>query len=117
MGPLPITVSNIDNGLFSVYQWIAMDLLSFSHDQLEVTAAELACRNSAISFFPSSEFGDNYSHWKMVQDSCMIQSSQCPLDKSHPGPLLFFLNHYNNSLKLAAHRALLLCQQWGHEVR
>lgn len=116
IGPLPITISNVEEGLFSIYEWIARDLLSFSHNQLEIAAFVIAAKGSVLTFHPSTNYGDEISHWKMLQKSCEMHSLQCPTDTSQPGPLLFFLNHYNNPLKLAAHRALLLGQEWGRDV-
>lgn len=117
IGPLPISVANVERGEFSVYQWIARDSISLSQDHIDNTTLEIACKNSEIAFCPSSINGDDASNWKMLQESCLMITSQCPMDKSQPGPLLFFLNHYNNSRKLSAHRALLLAQQWGRQVR
>ena len=115
-GPLPITVSNVESGEFSIYEWIARDLFSFSHNQLEIEALEIASASSNISFHPSSVDGDKTERWKMVQDSCKTKSLHCPTNESQSGPLLFFLKHYNHSRQLAAHRALLLGQQWGRDV-
>jgi hypothetical protein len=114
---VPVTVSNVESGMFSIYEWISRDLLSFSHNQLEIAALEIATGASVLAFHPASTEGDKTALWKMVQKSCKMRSFKCPTDESQPGPLLFFMKHYNDSRKLAAHRALLLSQEWGREVR
>lgn len=116
IGALPISISNIEAGCFSIYEWISRDLISFSHDQLEIVALETACKNSEKSFYPSSEKGDVAKHWRMVQECCEMNSSQYHMNQSESEPLLFFFNHFNNSIKLSAHRALLLGQEWGRNV-
>ena len=108
----PICVSNVEQGLFSIYEWIARDLLSFSHKQHDISNLEIALVN-AKSFHPSLEQGDDISRWKMIQEFCLAGSSL----ESSPKTLLFFLSQFNCRRKLAAHRALLLAQQWGTEVR
>ena len=114
---VPLTIAHVDEGdLFSVYEWIARDELTISHS-CDTIFLEEGCKTSLISFDPCSKDGDDSTRWKMVQMSCHKGSVKtCPQNLESPGPLLFFLGHYNNSLILAAHRALILALWWGQDV-
>ena len=120
IGALPITVSTINAGdTFSIYQFIAHDELSLTHKTMEVVELELACIASPFAFAPSLEEADAISNFQMLHTSCVERhklKNLCPDDAIGPAPLLFFLQHYYDSLKLASHRALLLAQKWGREV-
>ena len=121
LSSFPITVSNIEDGdIFSVSQLIAHDELSLTHKSQEIAELEEACMDSPLAFIPSLVEGDVSSNWKMLQISCIERhtfKNLCPDDESSPGPLLFFLQHYHDTLKLASHRSLILAQTWGREVR
>mmetsp|Transcript_4547 Transcript_4547/g.5234 ORF Transcript_4547/g.5234 Transcript_4547/m.5234 type:complete len:1732 (+) Transcript_4547:341-5536(+) len=113
IGDLPLTIKNVESGdSFSMYEWIARDELSFSHNQEEIAALEDASAHSKLSFYPTSAEGDKPSHWKTVQNSC---KRSFPTDDKTQLPLLLFMKHYSNPLKLAAHRASLLAQMWGRQ--
>lgn len=112
VGAFPITVHNVDNGKFSIYEWIARDLLKFSHNQKELASIELACITSTSSFFPSSLEGDKSSRRQIVQESCRKKV----LDGKPSETLLYYLSHYGDLKKIATHRALLLSREWGRNV-
>jgi hypothetical protein len=114
---VPLTIAHVEEGdLFSIFEWIARDELTITHSS-EILHLEENCKTSLISFDPCSKDGDDLSRWKMVQKSCHQDSVKtCPNNLESPGPLLFFLRHYNNSVILAAHRALILALRWGQDV-
>ncbi len=118
LGSFPITVANVEKGgIFSIYQWLAHDEVSLSHKTRDLIGLENLCRASNLSFNPSLMEGDE--RWDMLQTSCRERYSIknfVPTDHSAPAPLLLFLEHYNDSRKLAAHRALVLAQNWAREV-
>ena len=121
IGALPITVSNIDTGdVFAIHQFIAHDELSLTQNTREIIELELACIVSPFAFIPSLVEGDVPDNWKMLQISCAERHSLknlCLDDGTGPAPLLFFLQNYYDTVKLASHRALILAQKWGREVR
>jgi hypothetical protein len=50
----PITVDNVNqDDIFSVYEWLARDELSMSHNHEEITSLEKACSISSYAFDPS----------------------------------------------------------------
>lgn len=109
IGAFPITVDNVDKGKFSVYQWIARDLLKFSHNQKELASLEMASITSTTSFFPSSLEGDEPSRRQIIQNCCKKQTQLSQPSET----LLHFMNHFGNLKKIATHRALLLSREWG----
>jgi hypothetical protein len=121
VGALPITVSNIDAGnVFALHQFIAHDELSLTQNTRDIVELELACIASPFAFSPSLEEGDTTNNWQMLQVSCSKRhdAKNFVLDDGlGPAPLLFFLQHYYDTVKLASHRALILAQKWGREVR
>lgn len=121
IGALPITVSNIDTGdVFAIHQFIAHDELSLTQNTREIIELELACIVSPFAFIPSLVEGDAPDNWKMLQISCAERhnlKNLCLDDGTGPAPLLFFLQNYYDTVKLASHRALILAQKWGREVR
>ena len=78
IGAFPITVDNVDKGRFSVYEWIARDLLKFSHNQKELASLEIASITSSTSFFPSSLEGDEPSRIQIAQNSCKKKVTKNP---------------------------------------
>ncbi len=117
VGAFPITVHNVEAGKFSIYEWIARDLLKLSHNQKDLTSLEIACITSTKSFFPSSIEGDMMSRRRAVQNSCKPKLSlEQTNDDDHSRTLLFYLNHFGNFRKLATHKSLLLSRQWGKNV-
>ncbi len=121
LGALPITVSNIDAGdIFAMHQFIAHDELMLTQNSREIIELELACIASPFAFVPSHEEGDTQDHWKMLQLSCVERYNPKNLslgDGKGPAPLLFFLQNFYDTVHLASHRALILAQKWGREVR
>lgn len=112
-----MTVDNVETGMFSIYEWVARDLLKHSHNQKVLASVEIACITSTSSFFPSSIEGDKLSRRQAVQDSCKWKAlKDHPSDDVHENSLLFYLNHFGNLKKLATHRALLLSREWGKNV-
>ena len=112
IGAFPITVDSVDKGKFSVYQWIARDLLKFSHNQKELASLEMASITSTSSFFPSSLEGDEPSRRQIIQNCCKKKSQLSQPNET----LLHFMNHFGNLKKIATHRALLLSREWGKNV-
>lgn len=127
LGAFPITVKNVEaDGKFSVYEWLARDELTMSHNHQEIVSLENACRMSGLVFDPSSEAGDNPGRWKMLQQACLVaaiseeEREEFLLDMNDDdqlGALLLYMSHHNNPALLVAHRALLLAQQWIGKVR
>ena len=125
LGPVPITVSNIEDGtIFSIYQWLARDELYFSHKNEEIVAfEELFSNNDKRWFDPSTKDGDLLIRWKLLQQTCIDRQKKMNLsffqdEKSDTGaaPLLFYLQQFYNPIQLAAHRALILTEMWGRNV-
>ena len=118
----PLSVDNVDQGdIFSVYEWLAHDELSMSHNQEEIALLENACSISSYAFDPSTSDGDGPSKFKVLQNSCLAsQISEQERaeylvdfdDDDRFGALLLFLGSHNEPPTLAAHRALLLSLQW-----
>ena len=123
----PLSVDNVDQGdIFSVYEWLAHDELSMSHNQEEIALLENACSISSYAFDPSTPAGDGPSKFKVLQNSCLAsQISEQERaeylvdfdDDDRFGALLLFLGNHNDPPTLAAHRALLLSLQWTRNPR
>ena len=119
-GALPVTVSHIDAGdIFSIHQFIAHDELAITNDSDKLIALELACFESPVACIPSLADGDDATNWKMLQAACRERNN--PDDsrlhlEAGPAPLLIFLLHFFDPVKLASHRALILAQKWGRDV-
>ena len=123
----PLSVAHVDEGdLFSVYEWLALDELSMSHDQEEISLLEKACAISSFSFDPSTSEGDGHGKFKSLQNSCLAsQISEAERaeylvdfdDDDRFGALLLFLKSHNEPPMLAAHRALLLCSKWTKDPK
>lgn len=119
----PVTIDNVNNPeIFSVYEWLARDELSMSHNNEEIISLEKACSISGYSFDPSLPDGDGPSRFKMLQNSCLSaaisedERAEYLVDFDEDdrfGALLLFLSSYNEPKILAAHRALLLAMEWG----
>lgn len=122
LGTFPITVHNVDQpDLFSVYEWLARDELSMTHNHSEIISLEHACRISGYAFHPSTSVGDDPIRVKMLQNACLSAAiSEAERaeylvdfdDDDRLGALLLFLSHHNNPSLLVAHRALLLALKW-----
>ncbi len=112
LGAFPITVGNVDKGKFSIYEWIARDLLKFSHSQKELASLEIASITSTSSFFPSSLEGDEPSRRQAIQECCKKKV----LVGQPSETLLHYMNHFGHLKKIATHRALLLSREWGKNV-
>ena len=113
LGSFPVTIANIDDGsIFSIYQWVARDELFLSHSHSEIQSLEESCRLSPHSFDPSSKEGDDSARWGLLQQT-RVDSTAVVGD--NPGPLLLYLSGFNDSIKLAAHRVLLLGEKWGKD--
>jgi hypothetical protein len=126
--PIPITVANIEAGdVFSVFQWIARDQLTLSHKQEELENVEIACRTSRLKLHPSLPECDSPFKWKILQGASKAHRNSGSGERAslffftekadQPGPLLLYLSQFNLPIELAAHRALLLGEKWGKEVR
>lgn len=119
----PITVDNVNQAdIFSVYEWLARDELSMSHNHEEIVSLEKACSISSYAFDPSMPDGDGPSRFKMLQNSCLSaaisEEERAEYlvdfdDDDRFGALLLFLSSHNEPKILAAHRALLLSSEWG----
>lgn len=113
LGSFPVTIANIDDGsIFSIYQWVARDELFLSHNHSQIQSLEESCRLSPHSFDPSCEEGDDSARWGLLQQA-RVDSTSIVVDE--PGPLLLYLSGFNDSIKLAAHRVLLLGEKWGKD--
>jgi hypothetical protein len=118
----PITIAHVEEGdIFSVYEWLARDELSMSHDQEEISLLEKACSISSHAFDPSTPEGDGPTKFKILQSSCLAsQISEAERaeylvdfdDDDRFGALLLFIRSHNEPSMLAAHRALLLSSEW-----
>jgi len=116
LGAFPLTVANVEDGtLFSINSWIAQDELSISHKQSEINSLETTCWGSQGAFNPSSPEGDIKTSQMVVERSC--KKIKDKNSHGHSNPLLLFLRHYDNSIELAAHRALLLSTMWGQDPK
>jgi len=120
LGSFPVTIANIDDGsIFSIYQWVARDELFLSHSHSEILALEESCRVVSHSFDPSSEEGDDPARWDLLQKARVHRArpggNSAALASGEPGPLLLYLSGFNDSIKLAAHRSLLLGEKWGKD--
>jgi hypothetical protein len=119
----PVTVDNVNQAdIFSVYEWLARDELSMSHNHEEIVSLEKACSISSYAFDPSMPDGDGPSRFKMLQNSCLSaaisEEERAEYlvdfdDDDRFGALLLFLSSHNEPKILAAHRALLLASEWG----
>jgi hypothetical protein len=119
----PITIDNINQpDIFSVFEWLALDELTMSHNHDEIVSLEKACSISSYAFDPSLPDGDGPSRFKMIQSSCLAatvteeERAEYLVDVNDDdrfGALLLFLSSHNNPKLLAAHRALLLVAKWG----
>ena len=120
--PAPVTVKNVeDDGLFSVYEWLAHDELSMSHAHEEIVSLEHACKGSSFAFDPSTPEGDVPSKFKLLQNSCLSAGAN---DFERPGEhdsrdkfgaLLLFLPRHNEPRLLAANRVWLLASHWANK--
>ena len=127
LGACPISISSVDKvDNFSVFQWLALDELSMSHKQAEISSLETACKISSRAFDPSTQEGDGKNHWKIVQRSCLTaalgESERSEYlvdfdDDERLGALHLFFRFHNIPELLVPHRALLLISEWGREPR
>ncbi|KAL3917896.1 MAG: hypothetical protein SGILL_004497 [Bacillariaceae sp.] len=125
LGACPISVKAVDKkGNFSPFEWLARDELTMSHKQEEISSLETACRISSRAFDPSKPEGDEPTHWKAVQRSCMSAALGESEREEHLigfddderlGALHLFLKPHNIEQLLTPHRALLLAGQWGRK--
>ena len=116
LGSFPVTISNIDDGsIFSIYEWVAMDELFLSHNHEKISNLEESCRRSPHSFDPSSEVGDEPARWGLLQQTGQHRRNPIAPADGEPGPLLLYLSRFNDPIKLAAHRILLLGEKWGKD--
>ncbi|KAG7337367.1 Rab3 GTPase-activating protein regulatory subunit [Nitzschia inconspicua] len=123
LGACPISVKAVDkDGNFSVFEWLARDELTMSHKQDEIASMEIACRISNRAFDPSKEVGDEPTHWKTVQRSCLSAALGEEEREEHLigfddderlGALHLFFKPHNVEHLLTPHRALLLAKKWG----
>jgi hypothetical protein len=117
----PITVANLEDGLFSIYELLAHDELSVTANHEEILALETACRGSPYAFDPFSVDGDDSTKVKQLHETCLL----APVDEQERseylidfddgerfGLLLLFFPMYNESSLLACHRARLLTHAW-----
>lgn len=119
----PITVKDVtQEGLFSVFEWVALDELHMTHNNIEIVSLEKACAMSSYSFDPSLPEGDGPERFKMLQRSCLsaafTEEERAEYlvdfeDEDRFGALLLFLSNHNVPPFLAAHRALILAAQWS----
>lgn len=119
----PISIETVNEAnTFSVYEWLARDELSMSHNHEEIASLEKACSISSYAFDPSLPDGDGPSRFKMLQNSCLSAAISEEErveylvdfdDDDKFGALLLFLSSHNEPKILAAHRALLLASEWG----
>lgn len=123
LGAAPLSIRNLqEEGVFSPYEWIARDQLMISHSNEEITSLEKICKMSNFSFDPFTKEGDDYTHFTMLQNSCVsaaiseAERSEYLVDfDDDSGTLLLFLKHYNEPTMLVAHRVLLLAAKWSEE--
>ena len=116
LGSFPVTISNIDDGsIFSIYEWVAMDELLLSHNHEKISTLEESCRKSPHSFDPSSADGDEPARWELLQQAGQHRRNPIAPADGEPGPLLLYLSRFNDPIKLAAHRILLLGEKWGKD--
>ena len=122
-GQFPINPRNVEDGsMFSVYQWLAQDEIMISHKQDEIASMEFACRTSIQAFHPFHPDADSASRWKLLQSGCVgfakktVARSSKLVNNTEGGPLLLYFRNHIHSIKLAAHRALVLSGVWGQKV-
>lgn len=117
----PITVANLEDGLFSVYELLAHDELSVSTNNEEIVALETACRGSPYAFDPFTTDGDEPRRMKQIHESCLSavvgeeERSEYLLDFEDGerfGLLLLFFPRFNQAHLLACHRVRLLAHKW-----
>lgn len=121
LGACPISIKAVDKGdNFSVYEWLAQDELTMSHNNEEVVSLENACRISSHAFDPSSPAGDD--RYKELQNSCFSKALSEEeraeylkdfSDDDGLGSLLLYMKGHNMAEFLLAHRALILASKWG----
>jgi hypothetical protein len=120
--PAPVTISNVKQGLFSVFEWLAHDELQMTHDHAQIVSLEKACSISSYAFDPSIQDGDGATRFRILQNSCLSASITEEErteylvdfeDDDRFGALLLFFKNHNIPPLLAAHRALLLAAQWS----
>lgn len=125
--PAPLSVEHVDEGdIFSVYEWLAYDELLMSHSQEEIASLEKACSMSSYAFDPSTPHGDGSAKFKILQNSCLAgQISEEERaeylvdfdDDDRFGALLLFLRSHIKPPVLAAHRSLLLANEWVRDPK
>jgi hypothetical protein len=119
----PISIASIEEeGLFSVFEWLAHDELTMSHKLEELTALEDICKLSSFAFDPSTSDGDGPSRFKQLQNACLSvavgddrSNSEYLIEMSDEdrfGSLLLFFRSHNRPVLLAAHRVRLLVLKW-----
>lgn len=122
--PAPISIHNVnEEGLFSVYEWLAQDELSSSHKHEEILSIEIACKISSLAFNPSTSDGDGPSRFKQMKNACLAAAVEDEEraeymiardeDADRFGSLLLFFPSYNEHLLLVAHRAKILAFKWS----
>ena len=123
----PITIENINQpDIFSIFEWLALDELTMSHNHDEIVSLEKACSISSYAFDPSLPDGDGPSRFKIIQSSCLAatiteeERAEYLVDFNDDdrfGALLLFLGSHNIPKLLAAHRTLLLVTKWGTDPK
>jgi hypothetical protein len=119
----PISIASIEEeGLFSVFEWLAHDELTMSYKHDEITALEDICKLSSFAFDPSTSDGDGPSRFKQLQNACLSaavgddrSNSEYLIEMSDEdrfGSLLLFFRSHNHPFLLAAHRVRLLVLKW-----
>jgi len=121
--PAPLSVHNVnEDGLFSVFEWLAYDELRTTHKQDEILSIEVACKMSSHTFSPSTVDGDGPSRFKQMKNSCLelvmddeerAEYFMDSDDHDRFGSLLLFFPNHNEHLVLVAHRARILAAEWG----
>lgn len=122
LGVCPISIKAVEKGdNFSVFEWLAQDELSMSHNNEEIVSLENACRISSHAFDPSKPEGDD--RFKALQNSCfstpLSEEERAEYlvdfddDDDRLGAMLLYTKPHNQAYMLLAHRALLLASKWG----
>lgn len=126
LGACPISIKAVDAGdSFSVFEWLALDELSMSHNNDEIVSLENACRISSHAFDPSKPEGDD--RFKALQNACLSTALSeeeraeylvdFDDDDDRLGAMLLYMKPHNQTDMLLAHRALLLVSKWGRSPK
>jgi hypothetical protein len=126
LGPIPVSIQTIEeekgNDVFSVFQWIARDELTYAHKQGDISSFEQGFSTILTTFDPSLPEGDVMTNVKLIvqTNNQARNENECDLGtvlktREPPWPLLCYFSQFNRPTELAAHRALLLADKWGRE--